>query len=275
MASQSKIVCRSVAVSQLRERDMETYLISTCDIATGDRTPKRFRFKTADSIIPGGESFPTHLATSASPAPTPAAPTAATCQEVCETGTISDKLEVSTLAGQRNHHGTVDDGVPPDWSSGLAKLRSMRQPSDIPLQRWLAILKAATIFQAKWAATAAKLGWTVEQVFGVHYAAPTKRFDAAGLLMSLAGPDTILVELTADQAIFEVGRMRARQTLHRSLIFSHEQRLLWENGQDEQRAVCPSRMGTMGSVGTGSVAEGPWHVEPTVNKGILVDKGWA
>lgn len=119
-------------------------------------------------------------------------------------------------------------GVPRQWAEGLATLCVMPRPSDIDPKRWLAIINAAAIFADQWAVTAAKLGWTVQEVFGVHQDCPARRFDAAGLLMALADPDKTLVELTQDEAIFEVGRARIRQTKRRSMIFSNEQRLLWE-----------------------------------------------
>ncbi|MBF0400561.1 MAG: hypothetical protein HQL90_07305 [Magnetococcales bacterium] len=122
-----------------------------------------------------------------------------------------------------------DGGIPRQWAEGLARLCTMPRPSGFDPKRWAGIVHVAGAFADRWAVTAAELGWTTGQVFGVHLDSPTKRFDAAGLLMALADTDKTLVELTQDAAVFEVGRFKARQTLQKDMIFSNEQRLLWES----------------------------------------------
>ncbi|MBF0400652.1 MAG: hypothetical protein HQL90_07775 [Magnetococcales bacterium] len=150
--------------------------------------------------------------------------------------------QATTLAAPDTHQATDLDGddfseraaivefcggVPRQWAEGLATICTMKRPPDIEFRRWLAIVNAAALFADRWAATAAELGWTTGQVFGVHRDCPARRFDARGLLMALADPGKTLVQLTSDAAVFEAGRAWVRQTLHRDMIFSNEQRLLW------------------------------------------------
>ncbi|MBF0584696.1 MAG: hypothetical protein HQL80_10765 [Magnetococcales bacterium] len=147
------------------------------------------------------------------------------------------KADTSTLDGddycERVAIIEYDGGIPRQWAEGLAAICTMQRPPDIDPRRWLAIVNAAALFADRWAATAAELGWTTGEVFGIHSINPKGRFDRMGLLMRLADPGKALVQLTSDLAIFEAGRMRARQTLHRNMIFSNEQRLLWENCHNE------------------------------------------
>ncbi|MBF0583608.1 MAG: hypothetical protein HQL80_05145 [Magnetococcales bacterium] len=150
--------------------------------------------------------------------------------------------QATTLAAPDTHQATdLDDddfseraaivefcgGVPRQWAEGLATICTMPRPSDFTPRQWTAIVNAAGAFADRWAVTAAKVGWTTGEVFGIHSINPKGRFDRMGLLMRLADPGKTLVQLTSDAAIFEAGRARARQTLHRDTIFSDEQRLLW------------------------------------------------
>lgn len=184
---------------------------------------KRFRFKTADRILPGREVLPENPVApapptslvpangagnpSAPPAPSTTAPVAITAPNPV----------IPSLAGSQAIHGARA------WIEGLAQLQAMSRPDDIPPHRWRAIQVAAVTFESKgWAVKAASSGWTTEQVFGVHRSAPTKRFDCMGLLLALADGSS-LTEITPDVAHFSGG-----QRMRREFIFTHEQRLLWE-----------------------------------------------
>ena len=119
-----------------------------------------------------------------------------------------------------------DGAIPKPWAEGLAMLCTMRRPDDFTPQRWRALVNAAATFSDRWATKAHQLGWTVGEVFGCHRIGPTVRYAEAGLLMSMTDK-AALIELTPDLAIFEVGKGRHRQTLHRNMIFAQEQSLLW------------------------------------------------
>jgi hypothetical protein len=53
-------------------------------------------------------------------------------------------------------------------------------------------------FLDRWAAEAIRLGWTAEDVFGVHPAAPGARYDCAGLVPLIGGGE--VVSIAADRA---------------------------------------------------------------------------
>ena len=120
------------------------------------------------------------------------------------------------------------DSIPMAWVKGLAQLKTMQRPADIDPRRWRMITDAANNFETKWAVKAHETGWTTEQVFGCHRSAPFKRMDAMGLVLALAGQDVQLVKLDVHQAVFAVGRTRARQAMQKSFIRAHEGCLLWE-----------------------------------------------
>ncbi|MBF0401218.1 MAG: hypothetical protein HQL90_10670 [Magnetococcales bacterium] len=192
---------------------------------------KRFRFKTADSILPGGEALPTNSAapvpaTSLAPAngagnPPSAPPAASTTAPVA---TTAPNPIIPSLDGLQAIHGAPDrNGLPRAWVEGLAQLQAMSRLDDIPPHCWHAIQTTAVTLESKgWAVKAASSGWTTEQVFGIHRSAPLNRFDFMGLLLALAdGSD--LTGITPDVAHFSGGqRMRCE------FVFTHEQCLLWE-----------------------------------------------
>ena len=120
-----------------------------------------------------------------------------------------------------------DGGIPDEWAEGLARICVMRRPSDINPCRWQAVVDAAELFSDKWAVKAASFGWTTVQVFGIHRTAPTKQVDSIGLLFALADYEVTLVKLTHDQAVFEVGKDRVRQTMRRDQSGIGDARLIW------------------------------------------------
>ncbi|MBF0437299.1 MAG: hypothetical protein HQL77_18305 [Magnetococcales bacterium] len=124
-----------------------------------------------------------------------------------------------------------DGGIPREWAEGVARLCTMPRPEDIPPGQWELIVKAAGAFADRWAKEASSLGWTTEEVFGVHHAGPMVRFGSMGLVFLLADPRTTLESLDADKATFLAGDRGARQTFRRD-TFNMDQskiRLVWEN----------------------------------------------
>jgi hypothetical protein len=88
--------------------------------------------------------------------------------------------------------------VPLSWSEGVARLRAMEIPDCFSAARWRYIVDDAAAFLNQWGATAANRGWSIHDLFGVHPAAPTVRFDAMGLIPLLHGdPVVALTETTA------------------------------------------------------------------------------
>ena len=121
----------------------------------------------------------------------------------------------------------IGDGVPVEWIEGLAQLKAVQRPRDIPPKKWRSVIDAAATFSDRWAVKAYELGWTTAEVFGIHHAKPLVRVDVMGLLLAMSGHGVHLVELTQDTAIFEAGPTRARQTMKKSMVFTNEHELLW------------------------------------------------
>ena len=71
-------------------------------------------------------------------------------------------------------------------------------PDCFSAERWRYIVDDAAAFLKQWGVAAANLGWSAHDLFGVHPAAPTVRFDAMGLIPLLHGnPVIALTETTA------------------------------------------------------------------------------
>ncbi|MBF0632753.1 MAG: hypothetical protein HQL89_17470 [Magnetococcales bacterium] len=131
---------------------------------------------------------------------------------------------------KRSAIAEFDGGIPRVWAEGLARLCVMPRPEDISPRQWELIVKAAGMFADRWAAKAYSLGWTTEEVFGVHHSGPMVRFGSMGLVFLLADPRTTLESLDAEKATFLVGDREARQTFRRDTfnMDRSKTRLVWE-----------------------------------------------
>lgn len=90
------------------------------------------------------------------------------------------------------------DHLPVAWIDGVARLRTMDIPDCFSVERWRHIIDDADAFLKQWGVTAANLGWSAHDLFGVHPAGPAVRFDAMGLIPLLHGnPVIALTETTA------------------------------------------------------------------------------
>lgn len=108
----------------------------------------------------------------------------------------------------------TEQGLPADWLEGFRRMSMMPHPSGIPFTRWLQMVNDAAVFIDRWAATAAALGWTTLDLFGVGRDAPYHRLDLMGLVPLLGGK--AVVALTEETAHFRCadGTM---QTFYRRL----------------------------------------------------------
>ena len=76
-------------------------------------------------------------------------------------------------------------------------------PNGVPVERWQRALADAGSFFALWGDTAERLGWTADDLFGLHPTAPLSRMDHMGLIWLLKGER--VVRLTATEARLERG----------------------------------------------------------------------
>jgi hypothetical protein len=73
-----------------------------------------------------------------------------------------------------------------------------RCPDFVPVARWQLAVEDGRRFLAQWGAQAEALGWTPDDLFGLHPAAPLARYDHMGLVWTLRGSK--VVALTEDTA---------------------------------------------------------------------------
>jgi hypothetical protein len=60
-------------------------------------------------------------------------------------------------------------------------------PPEAPIDRWHQFIDDGGVFLNRWGLEAEWLGWTVEELFGLHADAPMARYDRMGLLWMLKG----------------------------------------------------------------------------------------
>ena len=73
----------------------------------------------------------------------------------------------------------------------LDELRSMTPAESFGAEAWGQLLLDAETFFQRWSAPARLLGWSDEDLLGVHPSAPAARFDAMGLLLILRGGEVV------------------------------------------------------------------------------------
>jgi hypothetical protein len=83
----------------------------------------------------------------------------------------------------------VEDGTgaPREWCEGFARLDLAKPLTGFDERRWRTLIDDGGRFLDRWGAEAARLGWSAEDVFGVHPIAPGARYDAAGLVLLIDG----------------------------------------------------------------------------------------
>ena len=102
--------------------------------------------------------------------------------------------------------------VPREWADGIALLRPMSRPCDVPPRRWKQFKADSLSFTKNWASTATAMGWEAVDLWGCHPEAPFARIDYAGLLWLLNGDD--VAAMTEDAATIRT-RSGATQTYRR------------------------------------------------------------
>jgi hypothetical protein len=78
-----------------------------------------------------------------------------------------------------------NDGLPPEWRSGLNRLNSMPMPAGAERERWHEIVLDAHRFAWGWHVEAAADGWSIGSLFGLDPKQPYQ--DEAGLIFSIRG----------------------------------------------------------------------------------------
>ncbi len=86
------------------------------------------------------------------------------------------------------------------FAEALTELENHR-PQGVGEARWREALKDGRRLLETWGSQAANLGWTANDLFGLHPIAPLARYDAMGLLWLLHGRP--VVSLTATEATIQ------------------------------------------------------------------------
>ena len=86
---------------------------------------------------------------------------------------------------------TVTSDIESVGKQALEQLRSMTPLESFGAEAWHQLLLDAETFFQRWSAPAKLLGWSDEDLFGVHPHAPAVRFDAMGLLLLIRGGEVI------------------------------------------------------------------------------------
>ena len=86
-------------------------------------------------------------------------------------------------------------GVPEVYASACAGVLA-HAPPEVPLERWQRFINDAGNFLDQWRYVAERLGWTAEELFGVHPEAPMARHDRVGPLWMLQGERVVALTAT-------------------------------------------------------------------------------
>jgi hypothetical protein len=86
-----------------------------------------------------------------------------------------------------------DADVPCEWAEGFAKLCTIPRHPDYREERWQQLIDDAGWFMDRWAAQVSAMGWSIEEVFGVHYDKPDTRIDLKGLVPCIGGKEVVAV----------------------------------------------------------------------------------
>jgi len=111
--------------------------------------------------------------------------------------------------------GEYDGGYPREWAEGLARLSTMPRPEAHTAPAWETLIQDAAVFLDRHGATAARLGWSALDCFGIYPDRPASGYAAAGLVSLLKGEWTV-ERLHANRAELRSRATGARQTFYRS-----------------------------------------------------------
>lgn len=115
---------------------------------------------------------------------------------------LADPTPLETNFTERAAIIEFDASIPREWAEGFALLQCMERPPNVPEERWLQVIDDAGRFLDSWGAKLAALGWSTEEVLGVHPQRPEARLDSSGLVWSIRGRKVIAA--AADRVAIEI-----------------------------------------------------------------------
>jgi hypothetical protein len=120
------------------------------------------------------------------PAPLPAVAAAPSAQSAKFVPSVQNGADKTDKTGGRR----ISFDVPAEYVQRLAELQRAC-PEGVPPDRWHLCLEDSAKFFARWGRQAQKLGWSSQDLFGLHGEAPMARYDEMGLLWTLKGRTVI------------------------------------------------------------------------------------
>jgi hypothetical protein len=100
-----------------------------------------------------------------------------------------DRSVAQNAAGTMPDENSATD-VPAPYVQSFKALESAC-PDEVPKDRWLRCLDDARPFFRRWGQQAQRLGWSPQDLMGLHPTAPLARYDQMGLLWALRGQTVI------------------------------------------------------------------------------------
>jgi hypothetical protein len=87
----------------------------------------------------------------------------------------------------QDHPVIADMDFPIEWIDGVRQLDPELPPAMVPPTRWRQFVSDGKLFLDRWGSTAAKLGWSADDLFAADAHRPFERLDQAGLIWLLNG----------------------------------------------------------------------------------------
>jgi hypothetical protein len=114
-----------------------------------------------------------------------------------KTGLVCAINEPAVDSAERDAIAIEMGGVPEAYARAFGDIRANR-PADVPRKRWDQFINDAGLFLDSFGQEATQLGWTADELFGLHPTTPVARYGMMGLIWMLRGER--VTELTAKLA---------------------------------------------------------------------------
>jgi hypothetical protein len=114
---------------------------------------------------------------------------------------------------ERAAHLEYDAGLPRSWAEPFARLLCSRPLGDFNPTRWQRVVDGALIFIDEWGAEAYRLGWTAEDILGLHATAPAARNDCKGIAWLLERGRVVAIDANGADIVTAQG---SRQRFYRN-----------------------------------------------------------
>jgi hypothetical protein len=131
------------------------------------------------------------------------------------------------LHRRRHHRRPATNGSFREWIEGVARLRQLQPPHDVPRHQWRQFVEDCLSFMAseQLADRAAQLGWDGMALFGCRRNYPLSYLGKAGLLWHVNGGR--IIELHRDWAVIDRPVNRSQRVFYRRDVDEVKAALPW------------------------------------------------